>query len=65
MGWGGEMLILSHNCLGTPQDLRERGEGLVCGSGEVGRRGGGAGKGGSQSIKEKTDQSPCRLEKST
>lgn len=41
MGWGGEMLILSHNCLGTPQDLRERGEGLVCGSGEVGRSGGG------------------------
>lgn len=65
MGWGGEMLILSHNCLGTPQDLRERGRFSVWEWGGGQKWGGGAGKGGSQSIKEKTDQSPCRLEKST
>lgn len=34
---GGKAMLLSHNCLGTPQDQGKRGEGLVCGDGEAGR----------------------------
>lgn len=60
------MVTLSPNCLGTPQDLREmRGRLSVWGWGGGQKSGAGAGQGGSQSIKEKTDQSSCRLEKST
>lgn len=35
---GEKAMLLSHNCLGTPQDQGKRGEDLVCGGGEAGRR---------------------------
>lgn len=35
---GEKAMLLSHNCLGTPQDQGKRGEDLMCGGGEAGRR---------------------------
>lgn len=61
------MVILSHDPTGPSQDRREssRGRFGVWGWGGGQPSGEGTGKGGSQSIKEETDQSSFRLEKST